>query len=317
MSALIISLVNLYVKLGGGVLLGVILGRILPKILIAHLGKFLFWVGIPISIIAFLRGSDLSSSIWVAPVVAWAAILLGAIIARVWIALETRRQQFNFPFSSCPNWSLPTQGSFILAAMVGNTGYMGYPVALALLGEKYFAWALFYDMVGTLFGAYGLGVMIAARFGMGIKNHWQLALTMLQNPSLWCFGFGILIRDIPLPYFLDNILKGFGWAIIWLALILMGMRLSQLSSWHSLKQASISLVIKMLVVPLILGSVLSLLGFTGWQRLTLVLQAAMPPAFATLVIAEAYNLDRDLTVTAIAVGSLALLLTLPIWLWLF
>lgn len=303
MSALIISLANLYVKLGGGVLLGVILGRILPKIWLANLGKFLFWVGVPISIIAFLRGSDLSSSIWVAPAAAWAAILLGATLARVWIALE--------------NLSQPTQGSFILAAMVGNTGYMGYPVTLALLGEKYFAWALFYDTMGTLLGAYGLGVMIAARFGMGVKNHWQLALTMLQNPSLWCFGFGILIRDIPLPYFLDNVLKGFGWAIIWLALILMGMRLSQLSSWHCLKQASISQVIKMLVVPLILGSVLSLLGLTGWQRLILVLQTAMPPAFATLVIAEAYNLDRDLTVTAIAVGSFALLLTLPMWLWLF
>ncbi|NJN58970.1 MAG: AEC family transporter, partial [Leptolyngbyaceae cyanobacterium SL_5_9] len=42
-----------------------------------------------------------------------------------------------------------------------------------------------------------------------------------------------------------------------------------------------------------------------------------PPAFATLVIAEAYNLDRELTVTALAVGSLGLLLMLPMWLWLF
>jgi predicted permease len=30
---------------------------------------------------------------------------------------------------------------------------------------------------------------------------------------------------------------------------------------------------------------------------------AMPPAFATLVIAEVYNLDRNLAVTALAVGS--------------
>jgi predicted permease len=44
---------------------------------------------------------------------------------------------------------------------------------------------------------------------------------------------------------------------------------------------------------------------------------AMPPAFATLVISEAYDLDRELAVTAIATGSLTLLLTLPLWLWLF
>jgi predicted permease len=73
----------------------------------------------------------------------------------------------------------------------------------------------------------------------------------------------------------------------------------------------------MLIVPLLLGSVLSLFGVTGATKLAIVLQMAMPPAFATLVIAEVYNLDRDLSVTALAVGSGGLLVTLPIWLWLF
>jgi hypothetical protein len=95
------------------------------------------------------------------------------------------------------------------------------------------------------------------------------------------------------------------------------MRLSQLDSWSNLKQASVSVVIKMLVIPLILGIGLLQLGITGLPRLVIVLQAAMPPAFATLVIAEVYDLDRDLTVTALAVGSSILLLTLPIWLLLF
>ncbi len=66
-----------------------------------------------------------------------------------------------------------------------------------------------------------------------------------------------------------------------------------------------------------LGSSLSLFGITGSPQLVIVLQMAMPPAFATLVIAEAYNLDHDLTVTALAIGSVGLLFTLPIWLWLF
>jgi len=68
---------------------------------------------------------------------------------------------------------------------------------------------------------------------------------------------------------------------------------------------------------LILVSSLALFGITGATGLAIVLQMAMPPAFATLVIAEAYNLDHDLSVTAIAVGSGGLLVTLPIWLWLF
>jgi predicted permease len=51
--------------------------------------------------------------------------------------------------------------------------------------------------------------------------------------------------------------------------------------------------------------------------MALVLQMVMPPAFSTLVIAQAYNLDRDLTVTTLAIGVFALLFTIPMWLWLF
>jgi len=49
----------------------------------------------------------------------------------------------------------------------------------------------------------------------------------------------------------------------------------------------------------------------------MVLLMATPPAFATLVLAEAFNLDRELTVTTLAMGSGALLVTLPLWLLVF
>jgi predicted permease len=73
----------------------------------------------------------------------------------------------------------------------------------------------------------------------------------------------------------------------------------------------------MVVVPLVMGYSLRSFGITGLPHLVIVLQMAMPPAFATLVIAEAYDLDRDLAVTTLAMGSGVILLTLPLWLWLF
>jgi hypothetical protein len=73
----------------------------------------------------------------------------------------------------------------------------------------------------------------------------------------------------------------------------------------------------MLLVPLVLGGGVGLLGVSGPPHLVIVLQMAMPPAFATLILAETYNLDRDLTVTALVVGTIGLLLTLPVWLVLF
>lgn len=304
------KLLQLYLPLIAFVLLGFLGGK-LPTTVPLYLGKFLFWVGVPLSIVAFLRQTVLSGAIWVAPIVAWMAIFLGASLAWIWIHLQTNKK------NALASWSRPTQGSFILGAMIGNTGYLGYPVTLAFVGTQYFGYALFYDLLGTTLGAYGLGVVLAAAYGGGVKSQWQLLKEVAINPSLWSFVVGLLFRQVPLPTLAETTLNTLGWAIVALSLVLIGMRLRQLDSWHSLPKASITVSIKMLVVPLLLGSILSLFGLTGAAKLAIVLQMAMPPAFATLVIAEVYDLDRDLSVTALAVGSGGLLVTLPIWLWLF
>lgn len=308
------SLLTIYVPLLGWTFCGWVLGRLLPVTMPAYLGKFLFWVGVPISIVAFLRHAHLSASLWLAPVVAWAAMLLGVSLAW-WLS---RRSQNGSPSI---NRQMPlnqqTQGSFLLASMLGNTGYIGYPVALALVGPHYFAWTLFYDLLGSTPGAYGLGVAIAARLG-GAKplTYWQALCAMAKNPALWSFGVGLVCRDRPVPVLLENSLRGFAWCIVALSLVLIGMRLSQLSSFARIQPAVLSVGIKMLLVPLLLGLVLWAFGVTGLVYRAILLQMAMPPAFATLVLAEAYDLDRELTVTTLLVGCLALVLMLPVWLWL-
>jgi predicted permease len=305
------ELLRLYAPLVVGVLTGLLLGWYTPKQLPQKLGKFLLWIGVPISIVAFLRRTDLSQAVWIAPLIAWLAVCIGLAIAWLWLRFLVPKQK----------WSNPMQGSFILASMLGNTGYMGYPVVLALVGSKYFAWALLYDLLGTMIGSYGIGIMIASRYSdkaiYGSQISWQIWLEPFKNPVIWSFCFGLAFRKVPLPVAIDNFLYDLAWGMLFLSLILIGMRLSQLSSFSYVKQASIGVAIKMLVVPLAIGITLSGLGIDGLPRLVLVLQGAMPPAFATLVIAEAYELDQHLTVTALGIGSAGLLFTLPLWLWLF
>ncbi|WP_138498883.1 AEC family transporter [Nostoc sp. PA-18-2419] len=303
------NLLELYVKLGGLVLVGFVLGRKLPVTVPTRLGQFLYWVGVPISIVSFLHRSSLSGQIWIAPVIAYLAILLGAFLAWVGIKVQAYfRKTIPQP---------PTQASLLLTAMLGNTGFLGFPIALAMVGKEYFAWALFYDLLGSFPGAYGLGVLLAARFGGGVHNYWQTFRAVLINPALWSFGFGLLFREVTIPTVVELCLEKLAWSILTLSLVLIGMRLALLNSWRSLPQVAVSLAIKMLLVPLILGSILPVFGLTGSIAKVIVLQMSMPPAFATLVIAETFNLDRDLAVTALAAGAIVLLITLPIWLWLF
>ncbi|MBF2067467.1 MAG: AEC family transporter [Calothrix sp. C42_A2020_038] len=321
------TLFELYVRLFGLAFIGFILGRKLPATVPKRLGQLLFWIGVPISIVAFLRKTDLSGQIWIAPGIAFSAIFFGAFLC--WLVIFFKKSLTHTVLHKS------TQGSLLLAAMVGNTGYLGYPVILSVVGTQYFAWALFYDLLGTTLGAYGFGVALAARYGdivsnpvgktdtitnsnvRSIHNHWNVVKAILINPALWSFGLGLLVRQITLPPLVVSCLDVFAWGAIAASLILIGMRLSKLSSWGSLKLASVSLAIKMIIVPIILGVSLSSFGLTGKTAQVLVLQMGMPPAFATLVLAETFNLDRELAVTALAVGSMILLITLPIWLWFF
>jgi predicted permease len=331
-------LVKLYATLIGWVLTGFILGRYLPKGASTSLGKFLFLCGTPFSIIAFMRRTNLSGYLVISPLTAWTALLVGAGLAWIWIDLgvsDERLKAISRGLTNSANvnsittltassraiktaWGKPTQGSFLLAMMLGNTAFLGFPIVLSLIGEQYFAWALFYDLSISL-GVHIFGVALAAYYGTApkIKGLKGSILTVLKNPALWAFAIGLVVRILPLPPQTDKVLQTGAWTVITLFLIMIGIQLSKLSSLQNLKQGLTCLAIKMLLTPLVVGTGLMFFGITGPPRLLLVLLMGMPPAFITTLFAEKYGLDRDLAVTTVAIGCGAVLFTIPIWLWLF
>lgn len=316
-------LLRLYLPIASGILVGLGMGQALASVQVGQapsqrlhhrvplaLGKFLFWVGIPISIVGFMRRADLTGAVYIAPAVAWTTMLLGLLVSRLWIALRG------------DTWPRPTQGSFALAAMLGNTGYIGFPVVLLLpqLGVSVFSWALFYDVLGTLLGAYGLGAILAASYGdrpaILSRPAWvNWLLEVVRNPIIVAFLAGLALKPVPLTPGLEALLYGLSWSVVMLCLLLMGLRIQQIRTWRHLSRAGAATIIKLLVLPLAVGLGLTALGVDGPPRLVMVLQAGMPSAFANLVLAEAYDLDRELSVTCVGLSSVGLLLTLPIWLW--
>lgn len=328
MSAYFLLARQLYLPIMGAVLTGAglsftlktlsRLGRIpptWPSMLPRWLGKFLFLVGVPISVVNFIRKADLSGGIWLAPIAAWTAICLGFLFASLWTQIH--RDQ----------WAIATQTSFTELCLVGNTSFLGFPVTLLLpqLGPNYFAWALLYDILGTFFGAYGLGVIIAARSRFGqphagkpiieFPSLWPIVREVIANPCLIAFFIGLALRPVPFPDWLTHGLNFFAWSVIMTALALIGIRLQQLDSWRNIQTAWAAVAIKMLLVPMVMGMGLTAIGIYGPARLVLILQAGMPCAFATLVITEAYDLDRPLVVTTLGLSSLALIFMIPFWVW--
>jgi malate permease and related proteins len=298
--------IKLYGSLGFGVGLGWLLGRWLPESAPTQLGKFLFWVGVPIGIFTFLRQTDLTGPLWVAGLVAWVVMLTGLGLGQLWWRWSRAESSLN-----------ATQGSLLLAAMVGNTGYLGFPIVLVLVGKAAFAWALFYDLLGTAIGAYGFGAVLASHFGMVKSTRKTALLAFVVNPAMISFALGGLYRQ-PFPAPIEQGLTLAAWTSIALSLPLIGMRLAHLPQQPIplalRRQIGGTIAIKMVVLPLLVYGGTTLAHFGGDPQRVLVLEAAMSPAFATLVLAETYGLDRMFAVTTLTLGCLVLLLLLPLWL---
>lgn len=303
------TLLRLYLLLLGVSLVGAIANRYMPPkaqraIGPEPLGRFMFWVGIPLGLIGFMRQAEIPPLDLTLPIVVGTALMVAWGAASV---LLRSLPQVN-------RWTKERRGSFKLAAMMGNTGYLGYPVCLAVAGNGVFGWVLLYDLVATVLGNYGLGVWLASRHGRKSHLSWQqLCLQVFCTPALWGFAMGAALKSVPLPLWGDRLLAGFAWGVVGLSLMLIGMRLSQLRGWHHLTTVAPAIAIKLLLLPVVVALLVPWFDLSPNIELALILQAGMPCAFSTLILAEEYALDREATVTAIAGSSFALLLTLPLW----
>jgi predicted permease len=92
------------------------------------------------------------------------------------------------------------------------------------------------------------------------------------------------------------------------------LRLGKMRSWGSLAIAAIASTIKVFIVPLLVGLAATYLGVVGEHRLVLVLMSGTPTGLSVLILAEVYDLDRDLLSSSIALTFLGLFLALPLWL---
>ena len=293
------------------------------------LARFLYLVGIPIGVANFIRKADFNASVWLSPVIAWTAVLLAIFLS--WNLLKS---------SSKPR-SKSTQASFVLLSYLGNTSYLGFPVILLLpqLGPQYFSSAVLYDILGTLISGYGLGVFIAGQASRnsaeanaasgnrvseagstiraskrgGIEALLDALTEVAKNPTFYAFFVGLYLKTLTIPEWLVSGLGVIAWSSIMVALIVMGMRIQQLSSNLNLKLAIQPVLVKTVLIPLILSAALTAVGFEGPQRLVLVLQSAMPCGFISLVLAENYGLDVELTVASILLSCIAFAFMLPVW----
>jgi hypothetical protein len=302
--------------------LGLCLFRFLPQDFPRFLGRSLYWVGGPLQILVLARQTDFAIAVGIAPLMTITALGVGLGLSCLVLGLlkflgsrQSEQQRLDCAWLH----DRASQGSFLLAATLGNTGFVGLGLAPALLSHDALGWLVSYSVTHNLVGAYGLGVMIASWHSRPQQeNHWWFQLRdVLFVPSLWAFGFGVLSRTWDLPLVLETGLNIASWLVIPAAFLLIGIRLHQFRGWKSLRLAIVPAALKVMIMPGLMGLITTDLGLASDPRLAVVLMAGMPTAFIGLILAEEYDLDRQLVAGSIALTTLALLIMIPIWLLLF
>ncbi|AFY45361.1 AEC family transporter [Nostoc sp. PCC 7107] len=316
------SLIHAYTPFLIWVGIGLLGSRLIPDSFLKWLGHGLYWVGVPLQILVLARHTDLSHG-FVIPGVAVGVLLLSLVLALlIWQVLQwfkNHKQQLDLPNSDLEvDISLmpASLGSFILATILGNTGFVGLTLTQVLTSPKNNDWAVLFSVTNNVIGTYGIAVLIASYFGKSkINTHWWTQLRDLVTvPSLWTFFLGVSTQFVSLPIVVESALEQAVWIVIALALLLVGLRLGTITGWKSLKIASIASVLKVFVVPVLVGLGATFLGVTGEERLVLVLMSGTPTGLSVLILAEVYDLDRNLLASSIALTFIGLFLALPLWL---
>ncbi|MEM8832360.1 MAG: AEC family transporter [Cyanobacteria bacterium P01_G01_bin.19] len=313
----------------------------LPRLL----GRTLYWVGVPLQIFFLARKSDFDRVVWLPPVATIAAIIMGIFIALITLevlqqlilAIATKmlpQNKLEHLFSSVGLSIAPSTqqfgdhitpvnrigtGSFVLASILGNTGFIGLALVPSFIDRSYWSWIVLYGLTHNVLGSYGIGVLVADHFSHSEnKSGWRDRLhNLLFLPSLWAFAYGYLGRNIPLPSIIETIMTRGVLFVVPGAFILIGMQLSSLRRWQSLSSGIMPAILKSFIVPGLLGVVLTLFGIGGEARLVLVLMSSMPTAFASIILAEEYNLNRQIPASSVLLSTLALPGVLFTWLAVF
>jgi hypothetical protein len=200
----------------------------------------------------------------------------------------------------------------------GNYGWMGFGVCQVLLGDIGFRRAVFFIILWwPVFFLLGLPIGLihskGKKRGIPIGRALKVAVPVLSMMALGLFlkmRYGLSPDD--LPALIQNTLQPFGNMTVPLILFSVGTMLDFSTMHRSLPQALLVSGVSLLAGALIGVGVGMMLGTKGVTYDVIVLEAAMPVATLTPVLAENYELDLELTGTCIVVSTVVSLVTVPI-----
>jgi malate permease and related proteins len=188
--------------------------------------------------------------------------------------------------------------------MFVNGGNYGLAATKFSFGEAALARALVCFVSGTVI-IYTLGVFIAS---MGKMSGMQALKQVLRVPAVYALAAAglVLATGWRMPLFMDRSISLLGDASIPLMLVILGLQIGEVRALPRSKTILIgaAAVLQLVITPLVALLIAHWMGLTGISRQAAVLQASMPAAVATTVLAVQYDLDSALVSGVVAITTI-------------
>jgi len=282
-------------------ILGFFIGKRKPK-LSELIALPLIKYGIPLSVMGLLLKEGIDLDLIKTALIAFLSIGFLIVLINYLSIFKTR----------LPNYSLQ------LAGLIGNTSFLGIPIALALLPTSTINFTIGFDLGTTLFawifGPFFLKKRINTNTNLNFK---ELLKAILNSPA----SRGIVGVFIAYLFGLEKVLGDYLWIpariVIILAIVVVGTRLgiitnSKTKFFNLNKGIKYSIILKLLIFPLFIFVFSKILGFNLNETSAVVLQAGTPSAVSTILMAEAYKTNQKIAATILFTTTLISIITIPI-----
>lgn len=261
------------------------------------LNTLLIWVAMPALIFTTVRREAFDPGFVALPAIGWVVVAVGLGLA--WALARALRLEG------------PTAGAFILAAVFGNTAYVGYPVASAMLGDAGLVRAIFSDIFGNTLAVITLGTVVASRYGSGgVKVN---ALKELVTfPPFIALAAALALRSVPIPIQVTSWLEALGKVVVPVVMISVGLTLKPRALKGHLKDAGVLAAVKLVVLPLVALAVGTAFVADAASVRIAVLEAGVPSMMFTMIMGLRFKLDMDFIASAILVTMIGAVVTIPL-----
>jgi hypothetical protein len=281
--------------------LGFLLGKKNPKIS-KYIARPLIRYGIPLSVMGLLLKEGIDINLIKSAFLAFSVI--GFLITLINI-IPMFKKWF-------PNYTLQ------LAGLIGNTSFLGIPIALALLPSTTINFTIGFDLGTTLFAwIFGPFFLQEKSNYNKIPNIKELLNALINSPAFRGI-IGVLLTYL---FQINETLGNYLWIpariVIALAIIVVGTRLGIITNQKGRildlnEEIKFSILLKLFIFPFIIFLICKSLNFNFYQSSAVILQAGTPTAISTILMAEAYGVKQKIASKILFTTTLISIITIPL-----